>query len=496
MVQATRKSPDTRCHHAGLALPSPETWDEPVDGAKLLTGLAEAFRRYVVMEDGAAEALALWIVHAHALDAFVFSPRMAITSAEKRCGKTTLLDVLGCLVPRPLPTANATAPAIFRSIELLGPTLLIDEADTFLRSNDELRGVLNSGHRRATARVIRLVGDDHQPCQFHTWAATAIAMIGGLPDTLADRSIEIRLRRRLPGEPVSRFRADRASDLAQLGRMAARWARDHLEALRNADPPIPAGLNDRAADNWTPLLTIADLAGGEWPEHSRRAIASMTFRAGDEAGSLGELLLADIRQAFAEIERRHTTPTGDHFTDSDRIRSRDLAGMLRDMEGRPWAEWGPQRLPLSANGLARLLKPFGIRPATLRLHEKAGAGTTLASPTRAISEASSKTPSPDTYRLRHPWIQPSHRHNPRKSANPSPIPNRNSNRHAPCEVVTVGPVRDTVTPCVTVCVTLHSGAHPAESGHCDGVTVGNPPVRKPLWGTSRRRIQCPSRADP
>ena len=344
MVQATRKSPDTERRYGELVLPSPEPWHEPVDGAKLLTGLAETFRRYVVMEDGAAEALALWTVHAHALDAFVFSPRLAITSAEKRCGKTTLLDVLGCLVPRPLPTANATAPAIFRSIELLGPTLLIDEADTFLRSSDELRGVLNSGHRRATASVIRLVGDDHRPCQFHTWAATAIAMIGGLPDTLADRSIEIRLRRRLPGEPVSRFRADRASDLAQLGRMAARWARDHRGALRNADPPVTRGLNDRAADNWTPLLAIADLAGGEWPERARRAIASMALAKGDEAGSLGELLLADIRQAFAEIGQRHT---GDEFTALDRIRSSDLARILGEMEGRPWAEWGPRQLPLT-----------------------------------------------------------------------------------------------------------------------------------------------------
>jgi putative DNA primase/helicase len=374
MVQATRKPPDGERQHAGLVLPSPEPWHEPVGGAELLTGLAETFRRYVVMEDGAAEALALWTVHAHALDAFAFSPRLAITSAEKRCGKTTLLDVLGCLVPRPLPTANATAPAIFRSIELLVPTLLIDEADTFLRSNDELRGVLNSGHRRATASVLRLVGDDHQPCQFHTWAATAIAMIGGLPDTLADRSIEIRLRRRLPGEPVSRFRADRASDLAQLARMAARWARDHLEALRNADPPIPPSLNDRAADNWTPLLAIAELAGGEWPERARQAIVGMALAKGDEAGSIGEMLLADIRQAFAEIEQRHPTPTGGEFTDIDRIRSRDLARMLGDMEGRPWAEWGPQRLPLTPNGLARLLKRFDIQPATLRFHGKDRSG--------------------------------------------------------------------------------------------------------------------------
>jgi len=208
-----------------LILPELEPWPEAVDGAALLGCIAAALRAHVVMEDGGAEAVALWALHAHALNAFAYSPRLAITSAERRCGKTTLLDVLGCLAPRPLQTANATAPAIFRTIELLTPTLLIDEADTFLKRNDELRGVLNSGHRKATASVLRLDGDDHVPRTFGTWAPTAIAMIGSLPDTLADRSIEIRLRRRLASEPLTRFRADRATDLAQLARMVINQSR-------------------------------------------------------------------------------------------------------------------------------------------------------------------------------------------------------------------------------------------------------------------------------
>jgi putative DNA primase/helicase len=215
------KGAGARAQAPSLSLPNLEPWPEPVDGAELLTDLAAAVRAHVFMEDGGAEAVALWTLHAHALDAFGISPRLAITSAEKRCGKTTLLDVLGCLVPRPLPTANATAPSIFRTIEACVPTLLIDEADTFLKRNEELRGILNSGHRKATAKVLRLVGDQHEPRHFRTWAATAIAMIGRLRGTLADRSIEIRLRRRLRSEAVTRFRADRASNLAELARKAA-----------------------------------------------------------------------------------------------------------------------------------------------------------------------------------------------------------------------------------------------------------------------------------
>ena len=142
-----------------LDLPTPEPWPDPVDGAALLSDMTAAVLKYVAMETGSAEAVALWVLHAHALEAFQISPRLAITSPEKRCGKTTTLDVVQFLTPRPLSTSNTTAAAIFRTIEAARPTLLIDEADTFLTSSEEIRGVLNSGHRRSGAFVLRLVGD-------------------------------------------------------------------------------------------------------------------------------------------------------------------------------------------------------------------------------------------------------------------------------------------------------------------------------------------------
>jgi putative DNA primase/helicase len=111
----------------------------------------------------------LWAIHTHAFECFGHSPRLAITSPEKQCGKTTTLDVLGELVARSLPTSNATTAAIFRTIEIVKPTLLIDEADTFLGENEELRGVLNSGHRRG-GQILRTVGEGHEPRQFATWA--------------------------------------------------------------------------------------------------------------------------------------------------------------------------------------------------------------------------------------------------------------------------------------------------------------------------------------
>jgi len=353
---------------ARLALASPEPWPDSVDGAKLLDMLVVAIRTHVVMSDGAAVAIALWVLHAHALDAFPISPRLALTSPEKRSGKTTLLDVLASLVPRPLPTANATAPAIFRAIELFAPTLLVDECDTFLRRNDELRGVLNSGHRRATAYVLRIGGRNHTPVHFPTWSATVLAMIGRLPETLADRSIEVRLVRRRGDEPIQRFSLAHAEQFAQILRMAARWAADHIGALRNADPEIPQALGDRAADNWRPLLAIAGEVGGEWPECARAAAICLAF-AGAGDGSALECLLADIRFVFGEVVQGHGeffTAGADPVHDRDRIRSRDLAEALAAIEGRRWAEWGNKRQPITANAVARLLQPIGIAPATLR----------------------------------------------------------------------------------------------------------------------------------
>ena len=161
----------------------------------------------------------------------MISPRLAVRSPMKRCGKTTLLDVLGCLVMKALPTANVSAAALFRVVEGYRPCLLVDEADTFLAESDDLRGVLNSGHRRGGS-VLRTVGDDHEPRAFATYAAVAIGLIGTLPDTLADRSISVDLKRKLSSEVTESFRIDRVGHLEVLARKAARWASDNADADR------------------------------------------------------------------------------------------------------------------------------------------------------------------------------------------------------------------------------------------------------------------------
>ena len=179
-----RRPADARGHDA---LPTIEPWPYPVDGERLLEDLSQAITRHAGLPKGpedqpaGAYLVALWIMHTHAIDAANITPLLAITSPTQECGKSTVLKLVTRLSPLPLLASNISPAAVFRSIEKWQPTLIIDEADTFLKDNDELRGVLNSGHSRDTAFVVRTVGDDHDPRKFSTWAAKTIAMIGSLP---------------------------------------------------------------------------------------------------------------------------------------------------------------------------------------------------------------------------------------------------------------------------------------------------------------------------
>lgn len=341
-----------------LTFEDPEPWPDPVDGTELLEELRTAFRRFVVLDESGLAVLALWVVHTYTFDAAWITPRLAVTSPEKRCGKTLVLTLLRHVVAKPLLSANASPAAIFRVVESVRPTLLIDEADTFLRGKDELRGILNSGHQQ-DGSVLRTVGEDHEPRAFSTFAPVAIAMIGQLPDTLADRAIAIRMARKRSSERVERLRLDRPGPFNELRRRVLRWATDVRERLARADPEVPGELHDRAADNWRPLLAIAEAAGGEWPALARRAAAE-TSSSNEEDQSARIQLLDDMRSMF---ERRG----------ADKLFSRTIVEELVGMEERPWPEWKAGK-PLTTRQLARLLKPFGIQPREVRIGTETSRG--------------------------------------------------------------------------------------------------------------------------
>lgn len=326
-----------------------EPWNEPVNGRVLLDTMSSEIKRYVVLPEGASDAIAVWALMTYCHEAFRVLPILGIVSPEKRCGKTTLLEALLGFCNKALPASNISSAAVYRAIEKFGPSLLVDEADTFLKSNEELRGVLNSGHTRSMSYTLRCEGDNNEPKKFSTWGPKAIACIGNLPGTLEDRSILICLKRKAPGESCQKLDVDFQQKNDELRQRCRRWCDDHLEALKITKVIVDAHGNDRAADNWTPLHIIGEVAGHGWRERIEKSMRLLLNLSDADQANIGTMLLSDIRDVFL----------------SEKMFSAELVDKLNSFEERPWAEWSRGK-GLSANWLARLLRPYGIESKQLR----------------------------------------------------------------------------------------------------------------------------------
>jgi len=322
-----------------------------------------------VVSDVQAGAVTLWCVHTHTHEAADVSPKLVLRSVQKRSGKTRLATVLARLVCRPLLASGIKPAALLRIVEKRSPTLLLDELDATMKGDREvaetLRGIINSGFDRAGARYIMNVpvpGGGYEPRQFSTWAPQLLSGIGTLPETVRDRAIEIEMLRKRPEEKVLPLRRRDGGDLDVLCRKLARWAQDHMEKLRDANPPIPSGLDDRAADAWEPLFAIADQVGGDWPERARRAAVALSGEHVKEDDEIGTVLLGDIRDVFERADYDiYETKEGDKH-----VKSENLVAKLVAREDRPWAEFGRARKHITANGLARLLRGYKVKPGTIR----------------------------------------------------------------------------------------------------------------------------------
>lgn len=345
-----------------------QPWAREVDGAALLTNISMTLRGYVVISDVQADAITLWCVHSHAHEAADVSPKLVLKSVQKRSGKTRLATALARLVHRPLYVSGIKPAALLRIVEARCPTLLLDEIDAAMKGDREmaeaLRGIINSGFDRAGARYIMNVpvpGGGYEPRQFSTWAPQLLSGIGTLPETVRDRAIEIDMVRKRPGEKVLPLRRRDGGDLNVLCRKLARWAQDNLENLRDSDPFIPSGLDDRAADAWEPLFAIADRVGGDWPERARQAAVELSGEHVKEDDEARTVLLGDIRDVFENPDHDiYTTKEDKH------VKSENLVAKLVAREDRPWAEFGRARKPITANRLASLLRGYKIKPGTIR----------------------------------------------------------------------------------------------------------------------------------
>ena len=331
-----------------------------VDLHQLLDGVAEFLLQYLVVTEHQVWTLALWIAHTHALDAAECTPYLSIKSAEKRSAKTLLLELLNLLVANPWFTGRVTSAVLVRKVAKDAPTLLLDETDAAFKGDKEysetLRGVLNSGYRRGgTATLCVKVGGNWDIGDFPVFCAKALAGIGRLPDTVQDRSIPIEMRRKARDEQVTRFkRRDAKAESTPLKESLEQWATSAVPILELARPVMPQELDDRATDVWEPLMAIADLAGGDWPQRSWKAALALSAGSAREDDSLGVMLLNDVRKFFME-------------TRADRTSSAALVDALVELEESPWGDLRGKGL--DTRRLARMLKPYGFGPRTVRLSD-------------------------------------------------------------------------------------------------------------------------------
>jgi hypothetical protein len=322
--------------------------------------LEQQFVRFLAVDAGLPLVLALWSVATHVYDSFEAFPYLGITSPTKRCGKTRAAEVLELFCARPLRTVGMTPAVLFRSIEQDKPTLIVDECEGLRGSDDRssaLREILNAGYRRGQ-KVRRCEskanGNGWDIRDFETYGPKVLVLIGNLPDTLADRTIAIRMRRRAAGEKVARFVRARAKlDTAPLLKECVQWAAAHrarVQAYAGADLKF---LADREAELWLPLFVVCLIAAprqlGGLETVARRLASS---KAADDPADFGIRLLADVREIFTSRS-------------VDRIPTSSLLIDLNAIEEAPWQEYCRGR-ELTSRVLARLLHPFGVRPQNLR----------------------------------------------------------------------------------------------------------------------------------
>jgi hypothetical protein len=323
----------------------------PENGAALLDEVEAFHRRFNVFPlEAAYVAVALWDAHAHLIECFDSTPRIAFLSPEPGSGKSRALEVMETLVPHRLMAANATTNAVVRAVSAPEgrPTILFDEVDAIFGpaagGDEQLRAFINAGHRRG-AGTLRCVGEGsiQTPTEFPSFCAVAMAGLGSLPDTILTRSVIVRMRRRAPNERVEpwRLRTHEREGHVLRDRLST-WAAAVRERVADVIPEMPEGVTDRPADVWEPLLAVADAAGGSWPERARAACVELVTAAKkDDKASLGIKLLTDLRDIFDGAYRMPTA---------------HILASLNALDDSPWADIGGR--PLDARGLAKRLSEY------------------------------------------------------------------------------------------------------------------------------------------
>ena len=345
------------------------------DGTKLLNDVRDFIARFCAFPSEAhLDAVTLWVAHAHMVEQFHTTPRLAMLSPEPGSGKTRVLEVMDLLTPDAMLIISPSVAAIFRKLAQTPVTLLFDECDAIFAKrgndgqNEDLRALINSGYKRG-ASIPRCVGTQHEARDFAVYATTALAGLGDLPDTIMSRSIIIRMRKRSSSERVEPFRT-RTHEASghELRDRLAEWAALVGAAAGSAWPKLPQGIEDRKAEIWEPLIAVADQAGGHWPETARRACLELSAVADNRQASLGIRLLDDVRTVFDGVDALPTATilarlcgTGSYAIDAQ-------SEPLYIAEDAPWAELRGK--PLDSRALARMLRKYDVGSTKIKFDGK------------------------------------------------------------------------------------------------------------------------------
>lgn len=342
--------------------PAPAT---ALDVASPLDEVEAFLRRFVAYpSEEAAVAHTLWIAHTWSMSSWENTPRIGFLSPEPGSGKSRALEVTELLVPRPVHAVNVTPAYLFRKVsdEAGLPTILYDEVDCVFgpkaKDAEDVRGMLNAGTRRgATAGRCVIRGKVVETEELPAYCAVALAGLNDLPDTIQTRTIVIRMRRRAPNERVEPFRHRLHEPQGhEIRERLAGWIAPHSALLQQAWPELPEGIEDRNADCWEPLLAVADLAGGDWPERARcSAVALVADSRGARGESLGVRLLADCHAAFKDVA-------------DNNLATENLLNTLNSYEESPWADLRGK--PLDARALAQRLTKYGIKSRNVRIGDR------------------------------------------------------------------------------------------------------------------------------
>lgn len=331
------------------ALPTPLAQN----GSSLMHDLLATVRRTVITSEESAKAIAFWVIYTHVYEVFPIAPLLVITSPTRQSGKTSVMSMLSRLCHNPFETSNISEAAIFHVIKKYHPTLLIDEADTFMTGNQAMTGIINSGHKRINGFVTRV--SKNGVVRYPTFCPKAIASIGRPSETIMSRAIVINMMRKLTTETVDRVQDIGPDELSILQGRIMRWAADNGEALASIVPERVGVKNDRSEDNYAPLLAIATHLGGPWLEEARAAFVVLSGLTVPETNA-EDRLLADVSLAFKAIAR-------------DRITTAELLHHLCALEEAPWSTYRNGR-EISAAQLGKMLSAYGITSSQIRFGER------------------------------------------------------------------------------------------------------------------------------